>query len=71
MEQLQYLKYNNYFNRVHKPAYLTPKDYWDATNVPSADRVLEKQNFVPGDGVTTTHTLGKYNAEAEYDYLVV
>lgn len=71
MEQLQYLKYNNYFNHTHKPSYRTPIDYWNATNTPAAERVLLKQNFVPGDGVNTTHTLGKGDGVDEYDYLVV
>lgn len=71
MEQLQYLKYNNYFNHVHKPSYMAPIDYWNATNTPAAERVLLKQNFVPGDGVNTTHVLGKGETVNEYDYLVV
>ena len=71
MQLLQFLKYNNYFNRKHLTIYNKAIDYWNATDTPLDERDLPEQNFNPGDGVTTSHILGKYNESDQYDYLVV
>ena len=63
---LYLLKYNNYYNRTIK-SYDTLSEY--LTNEPILASFSDL-NFIPNDGVLTTHKL-KYNGAIEPDYMLV
>ena len=75
MSVIQYLKYNNYFNRRVK----IETSYADYVSASSANMVQTEANFNPGDQVIAHHVCGKYqNAVTnpteqifDYDYVVV
>lgn len=65
METIRIGHYNNYFNRTIKKGDSYSDYITDFLEFPN-------QNFNPGDGVTTTHVLGKYSSSGNwYNYLVV
>lgn len=57
--------FNNYYNRMVKLPGDTIEDY------PESIYELEATNFVPNDGVDTTHVIGTYDYSGEGDYLLV
>ena len=74
MSVIQYLKYNNYFNRRIK----IETSYADYASNSDANMVQLDANFNPGDQVITHHICGKYQGtgnlteqQFEFDYLVV
>ena len=84
MQLLQYLHFNNSFNKIvrfpssyvsttTKPQHhYEPSNYWDEISAPDSARVLREENFNPGDGRYTTHTMGKYgDKQFSFDYLCV
>ena len=57
--------FNNYYNRMVK----LPGDTTE--NYPEPVYTLDATNFVPNDGVNTTHVVGTYDYSGEGDYLLV
>ena len=74
MSVIQYLKYNNYFNRRVK----IETSYADYVSASSANMVQTDANFNPGDQVIAHHVCGKYQNASnpteqifDFDYVVV
>ncbi len=74
MSVIQYLKYNNYANRIVK----VESSYADYVSASSGNMVQLEANFNPGDGLWTKHVCGKYQDASnpteqtfDFDYLVV
>ena len=74
MSVIQYLKYNNYANRIVK----VESSYANYVSASSGNMVQTEANFNPGDGLWTKHVCGKYQDASnpteqtfDFDYLVV
>ena len=59
--------YNNYANRLYRKC----DSIADYITNSAAHLTMEDVNFNPGDGVSTTHIVGKGSISNEYDYLIV
>ena len=65
MSNITLLHYNNYFNRKVK----VEEEYTDYTDTNKL--VINGVNFVPGDGINTSHIFGTSTLAMDYDYLLV